>query len=195
MPEHLPPTQLLKLMHSLRSVRRFAPTAIPDDVVSGILDVGRWTGSSKNTQPWEVVVVVDRADLSELSTLGLFAKHIANASLAMVLVLAPGSSGLDAGRLAERLMLAGWAHDVGSCIGSIFPKENQDRAKALLQIPPDRQLHTVLSFGYPADDNATRLSSTPNMVTVMPSIGRKPMSEFAYFGQFGSATGPAGTRR
>ena len=194
MPEHVPPA-LLRLMRSLRSVRRFAPTAIPGDVVSSILDVGRWTGSSKNTQPWEVVVVDDRAHLAELSTLGQFAKHIANAPLAMVLVLAPGASGLDAGRLAERLMLAGWAHGVGSCIGSIFPNDNQDRAKALLEIPPDRQLHTVLSFGYPADANAGRLASTPNMVTVLPSIGRKPMNEFAYFGRFGSPYVPTGTIR
>ncbi|HLZ07492.1 MAG TPA: nitroreductase family protein, partial [Chloroflexota bacterium] len=127
MPEHLSPAPLLKLMRSLRSVRRFAPTAIPDDVVAGILDVGRWTGSAKNTQPWEVVVVDNRAHLAELSTLGLFAKHLANAPLAIVLVLAPGTSSLDAGRLAERMMLAGWAYGVASCIGSIFPKENQDR--------------------------------------------------------------------
>jgi nitroreductase len=194
MPEHLPPADLLKLMRSLRSVRRFAPTAIPDDAISGILDVGRWTGSAKNTQPWEVIVVDDRGHLEELSTLGLFAKHIAKAPLAIVLVLAPGTSGLDAGRLAERLMLAGWAYGVGSCIGSIFPRENQDRAKALLQIPPDRLVHTVLSFGYPADENATRLSSTPGMVSVMPSIGRKPASEFAYFGRFGSAKAPGAMR-
>ena len=194
MPEQPSPAPLLKLMRSLRSVRRFAPTTIPDDVVSGILDVGRWTGSSKNTQPWEVVVVDNRAHLTELSTLGLFAKHVANAPLAIVLVLATDASGLDAGRLAERLMLAGWAYGVGSCIGSIFPKENSDRAKALLGIPPDRQVHTVLSFGYPADETATRVSATANP-TSRPSIGRKPSSEFAYFGRFGSSTAPESKQR
>lgn len=180
------PTDLLEFMRTMRSVRRFAPDAVSDEVIGGILEVGRWTGSAKNTQPWEVVVVDDRANLVELSTLGQFASHIAKAPMAIVLVMGPGASGLDAGRLAERLMLASWAHGVGSCIGSVFPRENQDRAKALLGIPADRQVSTVLSVGYPADANATRLSSTPSMGSIIPGIGRKPIGEFAFFGRYGS---------
>ena len=186
MPIHASPAELLELMRSMRSVRRFAPTPIPADVVAGILDVGRWTGSAKNTQLWEVVVVDDRPVLVELSTLGQFAGHIATAPLAIVLVMGAGSAGLDAGRLAERLMLAAWAHGVGSCIGSIFPRENTDRAKALLGIPADRQVSTVLSLGYPADEHATRLSSTPGMTSIIPGLGRKPIGEFAYYGRYGS---------
>ena len=179
------PSDILEFMRTLRSVRRFAPTPIPDEVVASILDVGRWSGSAKNTQPWEVLVVADQEMLVELSTLGMFAGHAAKAALAIVLVMGPTASAIDTGRLAERLQLAGWAHGVGSVIGSIFPKENLERAKTLLNIPADRSVPMFLSFGYPADENATRLSSTPNMVSVVP-IGRKPMGEFAYFGKFGA---------
>ena len=186
MPKHTAPADLLEFMRTLRSVRRFAPAPIPTDVIASILEVGRWTGSAKNTQLWEVVVVDDRATLVELSTLGQFAGHIAKATVAIVLVMGPGSSALDAGRLAERLMLAAWANGVGSCIGSIFPRDNSDRAKLILGIPADRQVSTVLSLGYPADENATRLSSTPAMTSIIPGIGRKPIGEFAYFGRYGS---------
>lgn len=185
MAEKLNPTATEKLMRSLRSVRRYAPTPIPDDVVTSILEVGRWTGSGKNTQPWEVVVVRDPATIKELSRLGQFADHLAGAPLVIALVMESAGARLDAGRLAERLMLGAWAHGVGSCIGSIFPDDNETRAKELLGVPLDRDLHTTIAFGYPADDRATRVQTSPNRVSVLPSIGRKPLSAFAHVERYG----------
>jgi nitroreductase len=39
------------LLRSLRVVRRYADRPVPDDVLLSILEVARWTGSAKNTQP------------------------------------------------------------------------------------------------------------------------------------------------
>ena len=57
----------------------------------------------------------------------------------------------------QNLMLAAWAHGVGSCIASIYPRENEQRARALLAIPQDRNVRTMLSIGYPAGPQALRL--------------------------------------
>jgi nitroreductase len=54
-------------------VRRYADRPIPDEVLNDVLDVARWTGSSKNTQPWQGVVVRDRARLVDLAKCGQFA--------------------------------------------------------------------------------------------------------------------------
>ena len=79
--------QATELLRTLRAVRRFSAEAIPEDVLLDILDVARWTGSAKNTQPWELVIVEDRGDLERLSTLGQYAGHLAGARLAIVLAM------------------------------------------------------------------------------------------------------------
>ena len=174
----------------MRVVRRFAERAIPDDVLIDILEVGRWTGSSKNTQPWEIVVVRDRATLGRLATLGQFAGLIAGTQVDLVLVMDSANNAFDCGRLAERLMLAAWAHGVGSCIASIFPDDNMRTAKELLGIPEDRWLRPTVALGYPADADATRVRSTPRMLEVLPSLGRKPLERLVSWERFGTRRPP-----
>jgi nitroreductase len=182
------PTERIAFLRSLRAVRRFAPTPVPDEVVREILEVGRWTGSSKNTQPWELLVVGDRAMLQSLSKLGQFAGHLAGADFAIGLIMASRGNSFDEGRLCQNLELAAWAHGVGSCIGSIFPAENEERAKVLLGVPPERVLHTMISFGYPADRNALLASST-STASALPMIGRRPFDEIVHVERYGRHEG------
>lgn len=177
-------TARTKLLRSMRVVRRFSDRPIADEVLGDVLEVGRWTGSSKNTQPWEVIVIRDRDTLVKLSKLGQFAGHLARAQLALVLVMDGANNAFDCGRLAERLMLAAWSHGVGSCIGSIWPDDNTRRAKELLGIPEARWMRHAISLGYPADEAATRVSGT-RMAGALPSLGRKPMREFVSWERFG----------
>ena len=172
-----------KLIRSLRAVRQFADREIPDDVLRDILDAGRWTGSSKNTQPWDLVVVKNRETLAALAKLGQFAGHLAGARLAIALVMRGDDawSGMDEGRLMQNLMLAAWAHGVGSCIGSIFPRANEQRARELLGIPEGRYLRTMLSIGYPASPQALRLPANAPIPR-----GRRPLDELVSWERFGT---------
>jgi nitroreductase len=40
-----------------RSIRKFKPDEVPRDVLTEILEAGRWSPSWGNTQPWEVYVI------------------------------------------------------------------------------------------------------------------------------------------
>jgi nitroreductase len=40
-----------------RSIRKFRPDPVPEELIREILDAARWSPSWGNTQPWEVVVV------------------------------------------------------------------------------------------------------------------------------------------
>ena len=172
-----------KLIKSLRSVRQFSDQEIPDDVLRDVLDAARWTGSAKNSQPWALIVVKKRETLAALARCGQFAGHLAGAKLAIALVMLDdaASAMIDEGRLAQNLMLAAWAHGVGSCIASIFPKENEQRARELLGIPDNLHLRTVLSVGYPASPQALRLP--PN--APLPR-GRRPLGEMVSWERFGT---------
>ena len=51
--------ELLKLVQSRRSTRRFMPAPIPDGYIDKIIEVARWAPSGFNLQPWEFFVVKD----------------------------------------------------------------------------------------------------------------------------------------
>jgi nitroreductase len=172
-----------ELIKSLRSVRLFSEREIPDDVLLDILDTGRWTGSAKNTQPWDLIVVKNRQSLTALASCGRYAGHLATATLAIALVMGgdDASSLMDEGRLMQNLMLGAWAHGVGSCIASIYPQDNEQRARELLGIPKDRHLRTMLSIGYPAGPHALRLPENAPIPR-----GRRPMAELVSWERFGT---------
>ena len=174
-----------RVLRSLRVVRRFSERAIEDGVLVDILEVARWTGTSKNTQPWHIVVVRDREMLRALAKLGRFAGHVAGANVALALVMDGPNNAFDCGRLAERVMLAAWAHGVGSCIGSIWGDENERTAKDLLGVPQERWLRQLISLGHPADPDATSVRSTPATARALPSLGRKPTAELVSYERFG----------
>jgi nitroreductase len=48
---------LLELVKQRRSIRRFRPDPIHDELVDKIIEVARWAPSAFNLQPWEFVVV------------------------------------------------------------------------------------------------------------------------------------------
>lgn len=48
---------LLHLVKKRRSIRRFKPEPVPDEMIDKIIEVARWAPSGFNMQPWEFVVV------------------------------------------------------------------------------------------------------------------------------------------
>jgi nitroreductase len=174
-------------IRSLRAVRSFSDKPIPDDVLIDILDTGRWTGSAKNTQPWDLIVVRDREKLAGLSKCGPFAGHLGLATVGVCLIMHGQNvwSGMDEGRLMHNLMLGAWAHGIGSCIASIYPDENEQRACDLLGIPNNLHIRTILSMGYPSGPEALRLpASSP-----LPR-GRRPINELVSWERFGTRASP-----
>lgn len=176
----IPAQDVIAFLRSLRSVRRYASIEVSDEVIHDILEVGRWTGSAKNTQPWELLLVRDREVLRGLSGMGQFAGHLDGAAFAILLIMNAPTNSFDAGRLAQNLMLGGWAFGVGSCIGSLAPEAEETRAKELLGVPSDRSMRTAIAFGYPANSDALKVSATPEIQRVLPSVGRRPLGEIVH---------------
>ncbi len=156
-------------IRSIRSVRHFdLSKPIGDAVLQRILQAGRMSGSSKDSQPWWFIVVTDRATLEALSQCGNFAQHIAGAALAIALVFDPQfyRGEFDSGRCAQNLMLAAWQDGVGSCIASMHREAD---TKAVLGVPAPYRLQHILSFGYP-------LPVSQNL-PIVPQRKRKPLEE------------------
>ena len=188
--ESMQPGSCAAFLRSLRAVRRYADRPIPDDVLLDVLDVARWTGSAKNAQPWELVVARGRATLTELAGCGPYAGHLAGAGAAIVLVMRDADRRFDEGRLAQSLMLAAWAHGVGSCIASLYPDDNARRARALLGVPESRWMHTSIALGYPAEPRALRISQelAAGQAAVEVPIGRRSLGDLVSWERYGRRT-------
>jgi nitroreductase len=157
-----------------RAIREFADQALPDQVVTAILDAGRRSQSSKNTQPWHFIAIRDRDTLRALSQLGAYAGHLAGAPLGVVIVTPPLDPGgwimFDAGQAAAYMQLAAWGLGVGSCIASIYEPQ---RARELLGVPAGMELHVAISFGYPAASASQPRRARPG--------GRRPLDEVVHW--------------
>jgi nitroreductase len=65
--------ELLKLMKTRRSIRRYQDRDVPDELLEKIMEAGRWAPSGDNGQPWRFIVVRDfetKAALSRIATEG-----------------------------------------------------------------------------------------------------------------------------
>lgn len=169
----------IRFLRSLRAVRNYTTGQIPDDVLSDILEVGRWSGSASNRQPLEVVVVRDPEIKQRMSELG--ARPAAGAAAALAVVIPDGTDRhdlnvFDSGRLVERLLLAADAHGVGSNIATL-KEDGPDIIKQMLGIPAGMRIWTVVTLGYTDEEaHKTRASG--------PVAGRKPANDFAHWDRY-----------
>ncbi len=146
---------VLDAIKSKRAVRQFKPEKLREADVKVILNAGRRSQSSKNTQPWRFIAVQDQSMLQRLSTLGQYAGHIAGAALAVV-ILTPDPAAkfqvlFDAGQCASYMQLAAWDLGIGSCLASIY---EPDKARDILGFPAEWHARIAISFGYPLEDDA-----------------------------------------
>jgi nitroreductase len=122
---------------SKRDERRYAERAVSEADVALILDAGRLSGSSRNTQLWQFVIAADPVALAECV---YRPENVTTAGLNVAIV---GEAGLfDVGRCAQNMMLAAWDAGVVSCPNGI---RDVERASELLGGP----VKMILSFGYP----------------------------------------------
>ncbi len=144
--------KVTEAIRNRRAVRLFKDEAVPDETIRAILEAGRYSQSSKNTQPWQYIVVRDRGTLKALSETGKFAGHLAGAAFAVVLVGAKEGSwvSFDLGQSAAHMQLAAWELGVGSCIAAIY---EPDKAKQILGVPAELTCSAALSFGYPSPEH------------------------------------------
>lgn len=62
-------TELIDLLRTRRSIRRFKPDPIPDECIEKMIEAARWAPSGANAQPWEFIIVKDRATINRMAEL------------------------------------------------------------------------------------------------------------------------------
>lgn len=132
---------------SKRDERRYAAgQELAPELVERILDAGRVAGSARNRQPWRFVVVETSAARDALAKAVYEPRNVETAGLLVAIVMAGGRGVLDAGRVAQNMMLTAWSEGVISTPNGIA--DSEQAAAALGSSETDEPV-IVISFGYP----------------------------------------------
>ena len=140
----------LEAIRKRRTVRNFTGVAIPRADLETIVDAGRLAASGYNRQPWDFIVVTDRGMIEQLK---IAAQWMEKAGAIIAVVLDPATKyWLEDGSAAvQNMLVAATALGYGSCWleGYTLPLESQ--FKALLGVPDDKRLLTLVPVGVPVE--------------------------------------------
>ncbi|MBC8450515.1 MAG: nitroreductase family protein, partial [Chloroflexi bacterium] len=163
------PEAVLDLLKSRRSIRRYRPDPVPDEMVEQLLEAGQWAPSASNRQPWAFIVVRDEAIRQQVAEHAAFYfirwAHAAEAPLLIVLCGDARNPAYrrylheDIGLAGAQIMLQAKALGLGTCwLGGIDRKA----IAATLKLPEHLEVVGLLTVGFPAEDP--------------PPTSRKPLS-------------------
>ncbi|OBI88051.1 nitroreductase family protein [Mycobacterium asiaticum] len=161
-----------------RNVREYTEQPVSTEDLNRIAEAGWRAPSAKNRQPWDFVIVTEKAALQELSTVWMGAGHIAGAAAAIVLVIPEPPDErrkvidqYDVGQATMAMMLAATDLGIGTGHSSVG---DQDKARAILGVPDGYQVAYMLGVGYPSDRPLTPIRK-PN---------RRPFDEVVHRGRW-----------
>ena len=138
-----------------RNVRSYLSDPVSDSELNRIAEAGWRAPSASNRQHWDFIIVTDREQLEQLSTVWQGARHIAAAPAAIALVIPEPPDErtklidqYDLGQATLAMMLAATDLGIGTGHSSVG---DQEKARAILGVPDDHIVSYLLGIGYPAD--------------------------------------------
>ncbi|MDA8433130.1 MAG: nitroreductase [Nitrospiraceae bacterium] len=147
---------ILDIIISRRSIRRFEKREISDELLERVLEAGRWAPSGLNNQPWRFAVIRDSELREKISALTHYGK-IVRAADVLVAVFMDSASSYHAvkdaqgiGACLQNMLLE--AHSLG--LGAVWLGEiikSDEQIRHLLGLGSDLELMAVVALGYSAE--------------------------------------------
>ncbi|MCC6022892.1 MAG: nitroreductase family protein [Desulfurococcaceae archaeon] len=166
--------ELLNFLISRRSIRKFRPDPVPDELILKILDVARYAPSARNSQPWVFIVVKDPEIKKKLANVHVWAKPLENAPVGIVVAcnteVSPESYQVDCANATMQIMLA--AHALG--LGTVWLQtlRNISEIQGIVGLPKNYVPVAMLALGYPDERPSPKK--------------RKELKEIVYLNRYGS---------
>jgi nitroreductase len=157
-----------ELIKGLRVVRQFTSEPVAEADIRRILEAGRWTGSSKNTQRWAFIPLSSASTRERVAACGSFTLPLRNAGFGVALVRRPDGYEFDIGRVAQNMMLAAASIGIGSCPITLH---DADCARRVLHLLEGETCRYAIAFGH-QDDAMERQARAQRRYG-----GRQPLDE------------------
>jgi nitroreductase len=155
---------IMEVIKERRSVRRYRPDPIPEEVLLRVLDAARFSPSGKNLQPWKFILVRENMLKQRLVEASGRQSFIAEAPVVIVACGFPDrcysrmgnymkSWPVDVAIAVEHLILQAQEEGLGTCwIGAFEERE----VKSILNVPNGVRVLALTPLGYPDENPASR---------------------------------------
>ncbi|WP_321492406.1 nitroreductase family protein [uncultured Desulfobacter sp.] len=160
----------IELLRKRRSIRQFKDKPVSAEHCDLLIEAALRSPSSRGFNPWQFVVVKDKALLAQLSRAKTHgAAFLKNAPLALVVCADTSKTDVwieDASIAAVIIHLAAADLGLGSCWAQMRLRSRDDGTKAsdyissLLDLPGHVQVEAVIGIGHPAEELDGHDSST-----------------------------------
>jgi len=155
---------VLEVIRKRKSVRKYKPDPIPDDVLLRVLEAARLAPSAKNLQPWKFIIVKDEKIKEKLVEACLNQHFIAEAPIVIVACGFPDECYAKQGRYMkswpidvaiamEHLILQAAEEGLGTCWIGAF---EESKVKEILKVPENVRIVALTPLGYPAHEPKDR---------------------------------------
>ncbi|MFI3210451.1 MAG: nitroreductase family protein [Peptostreptococcaceae bacterium] len=151
---------MLDAIKNRRSIRTYRDTLVEEEKIIDIIKAGMQSPSSKNSKPWEFVIIDDKEVLLELSKVQHRAKHIKDAPICIAILgnrerfLKPGKWMQDLGACTQNILLEITNQDLASCWVGVFPKKKVvDKTVNALNLPENLVPYALIPIGYSDEKN------------------------------------------
>jgi nitroreductase len=150
--------EALEVIGSRRSIRKYTPKEVGEDVVRLLLAAAMAAPSAGNAQPWYFGVIDDRQLLQRIGIMHPNAEMAKDAPLAILacgdvsLEKYAGNWPLDCAAAVQNLLLAAHAVGLGGVWTGVYPDpQRMQDFRELLGLPDNIMPHTFVPLGYPAE--------------------------------------------
>ena len=145
---------MLEMIKTRRSIRKFRPDPVSDDLIMQILEAGRWAPSGRNNQPWRFAIVRDRKSIENISLLTHYRAIVLRAQVLIPVFIDKATiyhrekdiQGI--GACLQNMLLE--IHSLG--LGAVWLGEiikSSEQIKQLLGLSEELELMAVIALGYP----------------------------------------------
>ena len=141
-----------------RSIRKYTAGAVADEVITRLLEAGMNAPSAGNQQPWQFVVVKDKATLAKLADASPYAKMTKDAAVAILVCgdldreTHKGFWVQDCSAATENILIEVTDQGLGAVWLGIYPREDRvTYIRKLLGIPEHIVPFALIPVGHPAE--------------------------------------------
>lgn len=140
----------LKTIHERTSVRSFTSQAVSKETLVELVKAGMAAPTGANKQPWEFIIIQDKATLSSFATMKPPLKTAAAAIVVLGDASISGSWTLDCAAATENILLAATSMGLGTVwTGAYGNSKFEALLMGTLELPDGILPLAVIAIGYP----------------------------------------------
>ena len=148
--------ETLETIKTRRSIRKYKNTELSEEDIIPLIRAAMYAPSAGNQQPWEFMIIDDKAILEQIAIKHSNA-HMVDKAPAAVLICADLSREKhknfwiqDCAAATQNFLLAAHANELGACWVGIYPRKNRVAdIETMFELPKQIIPFSLIPVGYP----------------------------------------------